>query len=150
MESTYYHLLINELPLTGVVIGIVMLITGLLIKNRTVKRTALVLFIAAALITIPSYLTGIKASESFHLPGDSAGYLKTHIEIAREFIRMMALLGLLSVITLVLDFRESKNGTKIFYVITLAAALFMFFMTQSIGTSGREINHPELRNDTLK
>lgn len=146
MDATYYHLLLNELPLVGVVAGIIILATGMILKNTAVKRTALSTFIVSSLIAIPSYLTGIRAKEAMQVSehADQASII-IHQQVAYEFILMTALLGLLSVITIVIDFRENQKASRILYIATLAGALFMFFLTQSIGNTGRQISHPEMR-----
>jgi hypothetical membrane protein len=146
MDSTYYHLLINELPLIGVIIGIVVLVIGLLIKNISVKRTALGIFMLSGLLTIPSYITGKKAQEILSSsPEIDPEYISAHANAAYEFLRMVTILAILSIITYVVDIKGNRKATTILYIVTLAGSIFMFLMTQSVGNSGREINHPEIR-----
>ena len=58
MDSSQIHLLVNHIPITGVLIGLFVLIAGLSFKKDLVKITALGIFIFSGLTAILAQLTG--------------------------------------------------------------------------------------------
>lgn len=63
MNDTYFHLAVNHLPIGGVFIGFLVLLTGYLIKKQQIKNTALGIFVFSALTAIAVFLTGEGAQE---------------------------------------------------------------------------------------
>jgi uncharacterized membrane protein len=151
MNSAYYHLLINELPLIGVIIAIVVLIIGLLTKHNSVKRTSLGLFMLSGILTIPSYFTGKRTQLLLNgSEGIDPEFVRLHAQAGEEFIRMIAILAVIALVTFVVDIKGHRKTSSLLYIATLAAAIFMFFMVQHVGTTGREIRHPEIRIEKSK
>ena len=58
MNAAQIHLALNHAPLFLSVIGGGILILGMIQKNETIKTLSLFLLLAAALFTIPVFLTG--------------------------------------------------------------------------------------------
>jgi len=58
MNATQIHLALNHIPVLLSITGGLILLFGLIKKNTPVIRTALILLVAAALFTLPVYLTG--------------------------------------------------------------------------------------------
>lgn len=113
--------------------------------NASVKRTSLVIFILSALVTIPAYFTGKSAAENVSNYADlNVDLIRIHMEAAKEFVLFVSILGLLALVALVSDIKQT-HAARIFYVATLAAAIFIFLLTQNMASSGRDISHPELR-----
>jgi hypothetical protein len=66
------HLLTNHLPVVGSLFATLVLLSGLLFKNSSVRRTGLALLAFAALTTLPAYYSGEPAEEKIEdLPGVS-------------------------------------------------------------------------------
>jgi uncharacterized membrane protein len=49
MNDAHLHMLVNHFPIIGTLLGLGILITGLLLKNNSVKNTAYALFIIAVI-----------------------------------------------------------------------------------------------------
>ena len=49
MNDAHLHMVVNHFPIIGTIFGLGILITGIVLKNKTVKTVAYVLFIIAAL-----------------------------------------------------------------------------------------------------
>ncbi len=70
MNQAHFHLILNHLPILGILFGLIILTGGFLTKNAAVKRTALGMFVLSAIFAIPAYLTGEGAEEVVeNLPG---------------------------------------------------------------------------------
>jgi len=75
MNATQIHLALNHIPVLLSITGGLILLFGLIKKNTPVMRTALILLVAAALFTLPVYLTGEGTEEAVEkLPGVSENY----------------------------------------------------------------------------
>lgn len=145
MNQAHLHLLFNHLPIIGTLIGLLTLLAGFLLGNNIVKRTAMGIFIFAAICAIPAILTGEGAEEAIEqLPGLNGGFIKAHEEMAEIFIWLSSVLGMSAAATLFLDIKENALS-KILYFVTLAIALATMFVGQQVGTTGGEIRHTEIR-----
>ncbi len=150
MNQAHLHLLFNHLPIIGTLIGLLTLIAGFLLTNNIVKRTAMGIFVFAAICAIPAILTGEGAQEVMErLPGLNGGFIKAHQEVAGIFIWLSSLLGISALATLFFDIKENPLS-KILYFATLAIALGTMFVGQQVGTTGGEIRHTEIRTGTAE
>ena len=145
MNQAHLHLLLNHLPILGTVFGLLILAGGFFLKNNTVKRTALGMFVLSALFAIPAYLTGEGAEEVVeNLPGVSENLMETHEELAGIFLWMVGVLGLFSLVTFYFDFKSKKIAPTL-YALTFVAAIGTLVFAQKVGSSGGEIRHTEIR-----
>lgn len=146
MNQAHIHLLINHLPILGALFGMLTLAAGFLLKNSTVKRTALGLFTFAALCAVPAYLTGEGAEEVVeNLPGVSDALMERHEELANIFLGVTGALGLLALFTFFVDYKGKKSAGAL-YTLTFIVSLGAMVFAQQVGTSGGEIRHTEIRN----
>lgn len=149
MNQAHLHLLLNHLPILGVVFGLLILVGSYLLKNKTVAQTALGLFVLSALCAIPAYLTGEGAEEIVeNLPGVSESLMEKHEDLANIFLGVVGLLGVLSLGTLLADLKSNKN-TPVLYAATFAAALGAMVFAQQVGSTGGQIRHTEIRNGAV-
>jgi uncharacterized membrane protein len=146
MNQAHLHLLLNHLPILGILFGLLVLAGGFLLKNTTVKRTALVFFVLSGLFAIPAYLTGESAEELVEsLPGVTENLIEAHEDLANIFLWMVGALGLFSLATFYADYK-SKRIAPTLYVIAFVAAIGTMIFAQKVGTSGGEIRHTEIRS----
>jgi hypothetical protein len=146
MNQAHLHLLFNHLPILGTLFGLLILAGGYVLKNNTVKRTALGIFVLSALCIIPAYLTGEGAEEIVEsLPGVTETFIETHENMANIFLGMAGALGLLSLVTFFADLKMQKIA-PVMYAITLVVALGTMFYAQQTGSSGGKIRHTEIRS----
>lgn len=146
MNQAHLHLLFNHLPILGTLFGILILAGGFLLKNNSVKRTALGIFVLSALCAIPAYLTGEGAEEIVEgLPGVSENLMEAHEDLANIFLWMVGALGLFSLATFYADFKSKKIAATL-YALTLVAAIGTMVFAQRVGSSGGEIRHTEIRS----
>src|SRR6266542_3751374 len=58
MNATHIHLFLNHIPLISAAVAILLIAIGVVKKSAELKKASLWIFVVAALITIPVYLTG--------------------------------------------------------------------------------------------
>lgn len=147
MNDAHYHLIVNHLPIVGLLIGILVLIAGLVFNKAEVKLTALGIFIFSAITSITAFYTGEGAEEVVeNLEGISETLIHTHEEYAETFYTLSLILGGLSLLTFILELKKMKF-TKYLMIICLLIALVDGVLATYVGSSGGEIRHSEIRND---
>lgn len=149
MNDAHLHLLVNHFPIIGTILGLGILITGILLKNKSVKNTAYILFIVAAIFAAFSMGTGEGAEELVEdLPSIGKQIIHEHEEIAEKFAIIMYLTGFLGLLTLYTSIKNHKLATTFSYI-TLVLAIIAAVFAKSVGTSGGEIRHTEIRANTV-
>lgn len=149
MNQAHLHLVLNHLPILGTLFGILVLIAGLLLKQESVKRTGLGLFVFAALAAIPTFLTGEGAEEAVEgLPGVGENLIERHEDLANYFLWIVIGLGVLSLATFYASLR-AWQAASLLYTFTLIFSLAAMVFAQQAGTSGGEIRHTEIRSDAI-
>jgi glucan phosphoethanolaminetransferase (alkaline phosphatase superfamily) len=147
MNEAHFHLLVNHLPIVGILIGFFVLITGFLLKKTEVKVTALGIFVFSALASVAAFYSGDGAEEIVErIPGISETLINQHEESAELFFTGMLILGAISLVTMFLEIKKSKfSGFGFILVFLLAIATGV--LAKNVGTSGGEIRHTEIRKD---
>jgi hypothetical protein len=99
MNLAHLHIVFNHLPIMGVPIGVGLLALGAWAGNESIKRAALLVFIAIGIATIPIYLLG-RGGEDFveHLAGVSEDAIEAHEDMAGAALLSIELLALVSVV----------------------------------------------------
>lgn len=147
MNDAHYHLIVNHLPIVGLLIGILVLIAGLVFNKAEVKLTALGIFIFSAITSIAAFYTGEGAEDVVeNLEGISETLIHTHEEYAETFYTLSLILGGLSLLTFILELKKMKF-TKYFMILCLLIAIVDGVLATYVGSSGGEIRHTEIRND---
>ena len=148
MNDAHFHLVVNHLPIVGVLIGFLVLLVGLIMKKPQIKNTALGIFIFSALTAIVAFLTGEGAEEIIeNLPGISETLIHKHEEYAELFLTMIMILGGVSLITLFLQYKK-LSFYKYGFIAGLLLSVTTIIISKYVGTSGGEITHIEIRSDT--
>lgn len=146
MNTAHWHLLLNHLPITGTIFGLLILVAGFVFKNNTgVKQTALGVFVFSALCAIPAYLTGEGTEEIVEkMPGVTETIIDTHEDLGKIFLIVIEALGVLALLTFITD-RFQKKAASLLYVLVLITAIGTSVFAKWVGTSGGEIRHTEIR-----
>ncbi|HSQ45288.1 MAG TPA: hypothetical protein VLM44_00050, partial [Lutibacter sp.] len=94
MNEAHFHLVVNHLPIVGILIGILVLLSGFLLKKSEVKITALGIFVFSALASIAAFYSGEGAEEIVErIPGISKTLINQHEESAELFFTVILILG---------------------------------------------------------
>ena len=63
MNDAHLHMVVNHFPIIGIILGFIVLVGGIVLKNKTIQNTAYFLFIIGAIATLASMATGEGAEE---------------------------------------------------------------------------------------
>ena len=147
MNDVHLHLVVTHLPIVGVLIGFLVLLTGYITKSPQVKTTALGIFIFSAIAAIAAFYTGEAAEDIVEkLPGVSETLIHNHEELAELFYTMMLILGGASLVTLFIYYKKS-TFVKYGYIVVVLLSITTIVISKFVGTSGGEIMHAEIRDD---
>jgi uncharacterized membrane protein len=144
MNQTYVHLLLNHIPIIGNMVGLSIILYGIISKSKVAVNIASTLFIVCALITIPVFLTGEPAEETVeNIAGVSETAIEPHEEAAEIALWLMQALGVLSIITLFMNWKESPLARRL-ALATFIISLLSFSFIAYAGKLGGEIRHTEI------
>ena len=148
MNSTHAHLLLNHFPVIGTLIGTMILLYGLLIKNINIQKVSLATIVVMTLIAIPVFLTGEPAEEAVeNLPGVAESIIESHEEAAEVAFWVMMLTGVFALITLGLQI-VNNPFSKTFVLIALISGIISFGLMGRTAYLGGQIRHTEIRSNS--
>jgi uncharacterized membrane protein len=138
-------MVVNHFPIIGTILGLGILITGMILKNNSVKNTAYILFIVAAVFAAFSMGTGEGAEELVEdMPTVGKQIIHEHEEMAEKLAIVLYVLGVVSLVGLFLSYLKNAKANLVSYVAVVVAIIGVFFAQQT-GTTGGEIRHTEIR-----
>ena len=150
MNDAHLHMVVNHFPIIGTIFGLGILISGLFLKNNSVKNTAYVLFIVAAIFGFLSMSTGEGAEEIVEdFPNIGKKIIHEHEELAEKLALVLYALGLISIMGLYLNIKKHAKAKWITFL-ALIIAIIAVFLGKEVGTSGGEIRHTEIRENTVE
>lgn len=143
MNWAHVHLILNHIPVLGVLFGLLLLAWGMVRGNESIQRVALATFFVAALVAIPVFLTGEPSEDAVeHLAGTAESAIETHEDAAVLSLISVELLGLIAV----LSFLRRRAGLSRY---VMRAALVTSVVTAGLmartANLGGKIRHAELR-----
>ncbi len=145
MNWAYIHLLLNHLPVLGTVFGLALLAYAIVRRNDGLKKVALGVFVAVALLALPVYFTGEPAEKVVeNAAGVTEGMVEAHQESALISLIGVELLGIIALVGLFVSRGGrllSTNLTTAAVVVSLAAAGLM----ARTANLGGQISHREIR-----
>lgn len=147
MNDAHLHMVVNHFPIIGTIFGLGILITGIILKNNSVKNTAYVLFIVAAVFAAFSMGTGEGAEEMVEdMPNIGKRIIHEHEEIAEKLALVLYLLAAISLTGLIMNIKNHSKAKLISFIAVIVAIGAVYIVTL-VGTSGGEIRHTEIRNE---
>lgn len=146
VNLTHLHLVLNHVPILATVFGLMLLAYAMWRKKIDIEKVALGVFVFAAVLGIPAYLTGEPAEDAVKsLPGVFESLVERHEGAATIAFSALGVLGLLSVAGLIL-FRRGRLIPTWFASLTLAAAILVSGLMAWTGNVGGQIRHTEIRS----
>jgi uncharacterized membrane protein len=146
MNAPQIHLMLNHLPVIGLVFVVIALGAGALTRKDTLVRFGLFLMVGLALAVVPVFLSGEPAEKRVeHLAGVTKQAIEPHEDMARVATIALVALGLFA-LTALLRRRHKTVGrgvTVAAFVLSLAAGGLLAWTAHL----GGQIRHPELRGD---
>jgi DMSO reductase anchor subunit len=140
--------MLNHVPVLGTIFGLALLAFALVRKDQGAAKTALGVFVIAALLAVPVYLTGEPSEEVVEsLPGVSESFIERHEEAAGAALAGIVLLGLGAVAGL-LRYRRETAVPAWFTSVMLTASLVAGGLMLRTANLGGQIRHSEIRADS--
>lgn len=150
MNEAHLHLVVNHFPIIGTILGLGILITGMILKNNSVKNTAYVLFIVAAIFAAFSMGTGEGAEELVEdMPSVGKKIIHQHEEMAEKLAILLYVLAVVSIGGIYLNIKNHAKAKLVSYT-ALVLAIVGVFLAQQTGTTGGEIRHTEIRENAVQ
>ncbi len=142
----HVHLIINHIPVVGVMGAILLLVYAMMRKREDVTVVSLGAFVFLALMTFPVFFAGEAAEDSVKkLPGVTETYIGRHEEMADLSIVLMESLGILALTGLVLLKRVGRIP-KLIVILTLVMSLITAAAVGLTANLGGQIRHTEIRD----
>lgn len=143
MNASNLHLVLNHIPILGILFGALVLAGGLIFKSKPVQLTGLITFVVTAALAFPVMKTGDEAEHTVeHIAGISEELIEEHEELAETAIWLTSALGILSLAGIILSRREKIY--RFLPVLIFVAGIAVFAWMVRVGNSGGNIRHPEL------
>ncbi|MCB0776709.1 MAG: hypothetical protein KDB99_10355, partial [Chitinophagaceae bacterium] len=140
---------LNHAPLFLSIIGGGILLLGILKKNHSLTNLSLYLLVAAAICTIPVFLTGEGTEEMVeHLPGTNEGAIEQHEDMAKIALIIIAATGFFALFSLVVLIRKASLSKPFLIGVAILSLASFGAMAQTAHLGGL-IKHSELRNGTI-
>ena len=147
MSTTHVHLLLNHIPVIGILIGFVIFGLGVWRRNDSWTRLALGLFAAVALVAFATMLTGEGAEEAVeNLPGVSESLIESHEEAAKLAAIGAYVLGAISLAAL--GWVRRRPLPRTLTVTVLPVVLVVTGLMADTATLGGQIRHTEIRAES--
>ena len=146
MDIAHIHLMLNHIPVTGVIFGLIVLAWGIFRRSDEVKIVGLIALILAGVVALPVYLTGEPAEEIVEkLPGVSEGVIELHEASALISLIFAMIAGGFAFVALVSRRLKSAAFAQFTMVGTLLVSLVTGVLMARTANLGGQIRHSEIR-----
>jgi hypothetical protein len=144
VTAAHIHLALCHVPIMAILFGLGWLAFGVWRGSRDIQKAALVMFVLAAVLAVPLYLTGGTAAGVIKgLPGYSDHILEQHQAAAGVTLAGCIVLGIVALAGLILFRGRVVAGW--FGVLLLAGALVVGGLIVWTANLGGQIRHSEIR-----
>ena len=149
MNAAHVHLLLNHLPIIGILVGFIILVSGFVFKSVLTRRIGNITLFFAAVFVYPSFNTGESAEEVVeNLPGVNEGLIEKHEEFAEQMVNFATILQPLLLVSFYAEWKQ-KGFLKYVQWAVLAVSFIVIVYGKLVGTSGGEIRHTEIRTEQV-
>jgi uncharacterized membrane protein len=146
-DLVHVHLLLNHFPTVGMIVGLGLFLLALLKRSEDLKRGALAVFFAIALLSLPTYMSGYSAQRSLRGARDvSQDVINLHQRSALFALIFMEATGIVAWYGLWYSRRRASMGPRMTAAAVLLAAATIGLMGSAASVGG-EIRHPEILSD---
>lgn len=145
MDSAHLHLMLNHFPLFALVIGVPIVLYGAIRNSQAMVNTGLIIFLAAAVVAVPTYLTGEPAEDIVeNLPGVSEAFIESHEDAAKLALGFAVVTGIASAVGLAIGFFKPAIQRYAATPALLLAVVTLGLMGWTANLGG-QIRHTEIR-----
>lgn len=144
MSSAHLHLIANHIGILAPILGCLVLIYAMIVKDDLTKIAAYGLFIIASLGAAVTFLTGEGAEHSLkHLAGISRNSIEVHEDAAGVAVIVLIILGVTALSGLIFTIMKSSVAGILAWV-TLFISIMSFVLIARVGYLGGQIRHTQL------
>lgn len=145
LNLAHLHLLLNHFPIIGTIIGVALLLTSFVGKNQDLRRGSLIVFAGIALLSIPTFLSGVGAQIIVHgQPGVTDELIKRHEGSAMLSLWFVLATGSFALVGLWQSFRFARPARWNIATVLLFSLLTAGLMART-GNTGGDVRHTEIR-----
>lgn len=147
MNAAHLHLMLNHIPVVGLLFALLLLGWGALRKNPQLTKAGFVALVIVALLAIPAFLTG-EPSEKIAkgLPGVSHDIMEQHEDMAKVAFIVTLVTGAAALVGLWLTRKKAVA------VWCSASVLLLSFIAAGLmawtANLGGKVRHTEIRGTT--
>ncbi len=146
LNIAHLHLLLNHFPIVGTLVGLALFLMSFIGKNGDLRRASLIVFAGVALLSIPTFVSGVGAQVTIHgNPDAAAALIKRHEGAAILSLWFVLATGALALIGLAQSYRSS-HPARWNITAVLAFSLLTVGLMARTGNTGGDIRHPEVRS----
>jgi hypothetical protein len=147
-QPEYIHVLINPLPIYGLLMGWIGLIIALVLKSRRAQIATLSLVLISSVSAWPVFEFGEQGYDRVLAMTDEDGHawLDEHMHRAEQFIYVFYALALLSAAAIAIPIKWPKSSGPLAISVLLLGALAIG-AGEHIARAGGKIRHREFRNE---
>jgi hypothetical protein len=147
-QPEYIHVLLNPLPVYGLLVAWVGLVIGLALRSRRAQIATLTLVLLSAISAWPVYEFGQQGYDRVLSMTDEAGeaWLDEHKERGEDFIWLFYVLATLSAFAIAAPIKWPKSSMPLAVVVILLGAI-TFGSGAYIAYAGGRVRHREFRNE---
>jgi hypothetical protein len=147
-QPEYVHVLLNPLPVYGLLVSWIALIAALISKSRRAHIVTLILIFITSISAWPVYEFGEQGYDRVLAMTDDDGHawLDEHQARAQKLIYVFYALAVLSAAAIVVPLRWPKSSVPLAIVVVLLGAVALGSGCY-IAQAGGKIRHREFRNE---
>jgi hypothetical protein len=147
-QPEYIHVLLNPLPVYGLLIGLIGLVITLILKSRRAQITTLTLVLISSASAWPVYEFGQQGYDRVLSMTDDAGqaWLDEHRERGENLIWIFYVLAALSAIAIAAPIKWPKSSMPLALAVLLLGAVTLGSGAY-IAYAGGRVRHREFRNE---
>ncbi len=145
-DPAYRHVLLNHVPVIGLIIAWFILLAGLVLRQTVLLFTGLTLIAITAGMSVPVANYGDAAYPAIYdiLNGRSRDWLDYHAELADTWLPLLYVNSALALMAIVVGWIRSQWLPWICLVIALITAIAIGGVS-IVASAGGKIQHPEFR-----
>ena len=148
-QPEYIHVLLNPLPVYGLLVGWVGLVIGLALRSRRAQIATLTLVLLSSISAWPVYEFGQQGYDRVLSMTDEAGeaWLDEHMHRAEDLIWVFYALAALSAFAIAAPIKWPKSSMPLAVAVILLSAVTLGCGAY-IAYAGGRVRHREFRNET--
>jgi hypothetical protein len=147
-QPEYVHVLLNPLPVYGLLISWIALIAALISKSRRAHIVTLILIFVTSISAWPVYEFGEEGYDRVLAMADDDGHawLNQHRDRAQKLIYLFYAVAALSAVAIIVPSRWPKSSVPLALAVVLLGAAAMASGCY-IAYAGGKVRHREFRNE---